>query len=266
MDRMILHEIVLHKREEVEERQRRHPLHDLKSACSDLDQKPSDFKGAISSLPINLIAELKKASPSRGSFFPGPFEPQALAKELVEAGASALSILTDERFFQGNDSYLSQVRRVTEAPLLRKEFILDEYQIYEARLLGADAVLLIASILSPAQLKDFVSLIEGKLSMTALVETHNREELEKALLSQASCIGVNNRDLKTFRCDLNTTLSLAPLIPSEKVLVSESGIFTREDVLFLQRAGVKAILVGEALMKSKNRADKVRELLGYDQS
>ena len=210
---------------------------------------------------LALIAEVKKASPSAGVICPD-FDPVRIAKEYEAAGAGCLSVLTDEKFFQGSLDYLRQIRAAVRLPLLRKDFIIDERQILEAIEWGADAILLIAAILTDAQLARFHALAT-EAGLAALVEVHDEEELERAVKISPPLIGVNNRNLKTFKVDLATTERLAPKIKSHgALLVAESGIHTRADVERLQRCGAGAILVGESLVKQGNIGAKVRELLG----
>jgi indole-3-glycerol phosphate synthase len=209
---------------------------------------------------IALIAEVKKASPSAGIIC-NDFDPVRIAKEYETAGANCLSVLTDERFFQGSLDYLRQIRAAVKLPLLRKDFIIDERQILEAIEWGADAILLIVSILSDGQLKKFHSLAT-EAGLAALVEVHDAAELERALKLGAELIGVNNRDLKTFTVDLGTTEKLAGKLSEEKILVAESGIHTRADVERLRKCGARAILVGESLLRGGDIGKKVRELLG----
>lgn len=209
---------------------------------------------------VALIAEIKKASPSAG-VIRADFDPVRIAGEYEAGGATVLSVLTDKSFFQGQLDYLRQIREVVQLPLLRKDFIIDELQIYEAVAAGADAVLLIAAILDDAQLKAYRQLA-GQLKLAALVEVHDERELARALDAGAEIIGINNRNLKTFQVDLATTEKLAVQIPAGKIIVAESGIRTRQDVTRVAAAGVHAILVGESLMRSDNIAGKVKELLG----
>jgi indole-3-glycerol phosphate synthase len=209
---------------------------------------------------IALIAEVKKASPSAGIICKD-FDPVKIAKEYEAAGASCLSVLTDEKFFQGSLDYLRQIRAAVKIPLLRKDFIIDERQILEAIEWGADAILLIVAILTDEQLQKFHSLA-GEAGLAVLVEVHDEAELERALKISPQLIGVNNRDLKTFKVDLTTTEKLAKKIGAEKILVAESGIHSRADVERLKKCGAKAILVGESLMKNGDIKTKVRELIG----
>ena len=242
---------------------------DLKTALR-LRGDVRDFAGALRqprSAPVALIAEVKKASPSAGVICPD-FDPVRIAKEYEAAGASCLSVLTDEKFFQGSLDHLRQIRKAVKLPLLRKDFIIDDRQILEAIEWGADAILLIVAILSDAHLERFHSLaVEAGLA--ALVEVHDETELERALAIDAQLIGVNNRDLKTFKVDLATTERLSrrltagdPAVPSGTMLVAESGIHTRADVERLARCGAKVLLVGESLMRHGNIRAKVKELLG----
>jgi len=214
---------------------------------------------AINRLPCSIIAEVKRRSPSKGRIR-GDFDPLKIAALYQENGAVAVSVLTDEEFFGGHRTYLSAIREVVDIPLLRKDFIIDPYQIYETRALGGDALLLIASLLE-GQLEEYIHLAQ-KVGLATLVEVHTREELEKALAADAEIIGINNRDLKTFSTDLRITLELAPSIPEDRIVVSESGINTREDIETLMQAGVHSFLVGEALMRAEDIGRKLRELLG----
>ncbi len=220
---------------------------------------PRDFLGALGGRGPRIIAEVKKASPSKGVIRPD-FDPVDLAAEYEKNGAAALSVLTEEKFFLGKLEYLSLIRERSALPLLRKDFILDELQVYEARAAGADAVLLITDILGPGRLEDLISLVD-ELYMTPLVEVHDEAGLERAVSAGARLIGINNRDLKTFRTDISTTERLAPLVPEGTSIVSESGINTPEDIKRLMKCGVKAFLVGEALAREKNAGKKLRELL-----
>jgi indole-3-glycerol phosphate synthase len=214
-----------------------------------------------------LIAEVKKASPSAGVIRPD-FDPVAIARQYEAAGADCLSVLTDEKFFQGSLEYLKQIRQAVELPLLRKDFIIDARQILEAIEWGADAILLIVAILKDEQLKHFHSLARAA-GLASLVEVHDESELDRAMAVGAELIGVNNRDLKTFKVDLATTECLAarlfspsPVTRNPSLLVAESGIHTRADVERLARYGASAILVGESLMRHTDIKTKVRELLG----
>ena len=235
-----------------------------------LSPPPRDFIAALRDAPgVALIAEVKRASPSRGLLRPR-FDAVRLATDYLRHGADAISILTDARYFQGKLEFIPQIdaalqaereRRGKPCPLLRKDFILEPYQVYEARAAGADALLLIAACLKEKVLADLLALTR-KLGMAALVEVHTRAELERVLPLQPRLIGVNNRDLRTFRVNPDTCLALRPLIPPGICVVAESGIRTRADVQRLAKAGVDAVLVGEAIVRQKNVAAKVRELSG----
>ena len=257
---MILDSIVAHKREELRRDKERTPLQTLKRRIPNLP--PTRDFGAALAAPgaVNLIAEVKRRSPSKG-VIREDFEPVEIAKIYAQNGASAISVLTDNRFFGGDLSYLSRIRAAVGLPLLRKDFTIDEYHVYQARAAGADAVLLIAAILTPEQLREFIG-IAGRLNLGALVEVHTQAELEIALDVGAEIIGINNRDLKTFHTDVATSFRLRKSIPDDKIVVSESGIHTREDVVRLGEANVNAILVGESLMRSTDIGEKMRELIG----
>lgn len=259
---MILDEICEHKKIEVAAAMARRPLAQVKEWAKDAP-KPRDFRHALRGDRIRLIAEVKRASPSRGTLLQG-MEVAKLASIYEECGAAAISVLTDEKFFRGSMDDLIAVRRTVKLPCLRKEFIIEPYQIYEARVATADAILLIVRILTDSQLREYRELAES-LGMGVLVECHDAEEVRRALDSGASIIGVNNRDLQTFHVDLNTTLNLRKLIPGGKILVAESGIFTREHVRTLENSGVDAMLVGESLVTSGDVRAKMRELLGRDE-
>ena len=260
MAESILDEIVASKRREVGVARRRIPLDELEHQA--VEAPPvRDFRAALSGPgPIRLIAEVKKASPS-AKVIREDFDPVGIARTYQAHGASCLSVLTDAPYFQGHLSYLARVRASVAIPLLRKDFIIDEYQVVEARLAGADAVLLIAEILDDAQL---VALRERALSfgMAALVEFHDEANLARVLASGADLVGVNNRDLRRFVTDLDRTLRLRDQIPPHVTLVSESGIRTRHDVERLEAAGVSAVLVGETLMRADDIGLAVEQLLG----
>lgn len=210
---------------------------------------------------LGLIAEVKKASPSKGLIRPD-FNPVELAKKYEQAGTDCMSVLTDRDYFQGSSEYLSDIRRHVNVPLLRKDFIIDERQIYEARLIGADAVLLIAAILDDNQLQQFLEL-SASLGLDALVEVHDRIEMERALsIGTAKLVGINNRNLKTFETSLGTTEALAAMVPKDVTLISESGIATREDIQYLSQVGAKGVLIGETFMRQTEVDQAVIDLLG----
>jgi indole-3-glycerol phosphate synthase len=209
---------------------------------------------------MGLIAEVKKASPSKG-LIREDFDPVLLAKSYQSAGADCISVLTDVTYFQGSNEYLKAVRKAVNVPLLRKDFTIDPKQIYEARLIGADAILLIAAILTTDQMKQYLTLASD-LGLDALVEVHDREELERALELDTQLIGVNNRNLKTFVTDLGTTEELIQFIPSGKTVVSESGISTVQDMTYLQQIGSQAVLIGEHFMRQPIVEQAVHDLMG----
>jgi indole-3-glycerol phosphate synthase len=255
----ILDQIIADKRDEVEAAKLAVPLPELKRESEDAPQARS-FSDALKRPGIGLIAELKKASPSRG-LLRADFDPVGLAAAYRDAGAAAISVLTDEKHFQGS---LSHLRAVSEAlpagpSLLRKDFLFDEYQVYEARYYGADAILLITAVLEDDDLRTLIALAKS-LAMDALVEVHDDRELDRAIASGAKIIGINNRDLRTFEVDLATTERLAPLVPPDKTIVAESGIFMRDDVRRLKACGVDAVLIGEALVTAEDPGAKIREL------
>ncbi len=257
----ILDEIVTAKRVELAEAKRAAPLAEVQQAAAE-QPRPLNLSGSLIGGGIRLIAEVKKASPSRGLLSPD-FDPVRLAETYVSNGAAAISCLTDPRF-QGELAHLSAIKQSGASgrtPVLRKDFIFDPYQIYEARAAGADGILLIVAILEPSQLKDLLETAQS-LWMQCLVEVHHEAELETAVEEGADIIGINNRDLHTFTTDLAVTQRLAPLVPRGKVMVSESGIFTRDDLRLLNRSRVNAVLVGEALVTAPDVAAKVRELSG----
>ena len=254
----ILDKIVAEKREEVEQRKKSVPLSSLMERIA--QQRTSlDFAGALGGGGIKLIAEIKKASPSRGVLCP-EFDPVALARSYVRGGAAAISVLTEENYFQGSIDHLIAVREEVNIPVLRKDFILDPYQVYEAAAYGADALLLIAAILSQQQLEELLALSRS-LGLNCLVEVHDEREVARAISSGAEVIGINNRDLSTFAVDLDNTARLRPLIPQERIVVSESGIKSRGDVEKLKEWGVNAVLVGETLVTAVDIPARMKELM-----
>jgi indole-3-glycerol phosphate synthase len=257
----ILDEIVRKKRERLNDAKSRLSIQGLKTKIGERG-KPRDFKAAIQRLPgetIKLIAEIKKASPS-GGVIRNNFDPVALAKIYEEKKANAVSILTEEDYFQGNLFYLSEGRKVLTKPLLRKDFIFDEYQIYESRAHEADAVLLIAALLEKNQAVEYLQLA-GELGMSVLFEVHDFKELEMALSADPEIIGINNRNLKTLNIDINTTFQLLREIPPGKIVVSESGIRTSGDVRKLAHGGIDAMLIGTSFMEADDISGIIEELL-----
>ena len=254
----MLDRIIIQKGEEVELRKKSMPLSSLKESIAQR-QMPLDFALALGGDHTRLIAEVKRASPSRGILCPD-FAPVELAKSYAQGGAAAISVLTEANYFDGSIDHLAAIREEIRLPLLRKDFIFDPYQVYESRAYGADALLLIVAILSQEQLEELLWLSQN-LSLSCLVEVHNQAEVERALLSQAKIIGINNRNLDTLDVDINTTQQLRPLIPRGKIVVSESGISSRGDIEKLKGWGVNAVLVGEALVTAADVQDKMRELI-----
>jgi indole-3-glycerol phosphate synthase len=256
---VILDQIVDSTRQTVAQLKSHTPLSRIKRLIRYQDP-PRDFAGALNGQNISLIAEVKRASPSKGWLCPN-LAASSLARIYSENGACAVSVLTEPDFFWGSFADLDAVHTEIKEPVLCKDFIVDRYQIYKARAHGADAVLLIAAILTQKELQNLLETTHS-LGMSALVEVHNRPELEKALKCSPRIIGLNNRNLADFNVDLGTTLKLRPMVPKDILVVSESGIHTRDDVLTLREASVDAILVGEALVTSPNPAAKIAELLG----
>lgn len=255
----ILDRIVEKKRERIVEAKSRLPLSGLKSMISSA-APARDFAGAIRKTDrIKLIAELKKASPSKG-ILRGDFDVQSIAK-IYNDEADAMSVLTEQDYFRGGLENISLAKSVSVRPALRKDFIIDEYQIYEARAFGADALLLIECLLEAGRAKEFMQLSES-MGMAVLFEVHDMKGLESALKLDAKIIGINNRDLQAMTIDIETTFKLKSDIPAGKIIVSESGIKSRSDVLRLQSAGVDAVLVGTSLMRSADIRSKIRELMG----
>ena len=254
----MLSEIIAKKRKEVEQKKKSLPLSTLKERIARREAS-LDFAHALSGVSIRLIAEVKQASPSRGLLCPN-FNPIALAKTYAQGGAAAISVLTEANYFQGSIEHLAAIREAVRLPLLRKDFIFDPYQIYESAAYGADALLLIVAILSQEQLEELLSLSQS-LGLSCLVEVHNESEVERALLSGAKIIGINNRDLNTLTVDISTTRRLRPLIPLERIVVSESGISSRGDIQKLKEWGVNAALVGEALVTAGDIPTKMKELI-----
>jgi indole-3-glycerol phosphate synthase len=256
----ILERIVEARRASVAHRKRVLPDVALQLAVEKKVAPPRNFPAALARAgKINIISELKKASPSRGVIREG-YAPAVLAASLEEAGAAALSVLTEEDFFSGSLGDLKEASRVTKIPILRKDFIVDPWQVWETRAAGADSFLLIAAVLNDAELRELLELGRA-LKMEALVEVHAREELERALEAGARIIGVNNRDLRDFQVHLETSLGLADAIPEECIAVTESGLRTHDDLLRLQRAGFDAFLIGEHVMQSADPAVALRALL-----
>jgi len=255
---MILDRIVADKKEELKDTMARLPLRELKAMARDV-WPTHDFAAAlIDPNRVSIIAEVKKASPSKG-LIRADFDPVRIAQVYEQNGARALSVLTEKRYFMGELSYLKAIRRSVELPLLRKDFLFDEYQVYEARVNGADAFLLIASILDVGRLHDLYML--GKdLGLEVLAEAHDEADLEKVLEAGFSVVGINNRDLKTFKVDIKTTERLMKDIPYDRVVVAESGISTEDDMRYLKKIGADAALIGEAFMRERDFGKKLKGL------
>ncbi|MDD3883891.1 MAG: indole-3-glycerol phosphate synthase TrpC [Gallionella sp.] len=249
----ILNKILYVKAQEVRSALSVKPFPQLRAEAAEMSA-PRDFVGAIrdriAAGQAAVIAEIKKASPSKG-VIRADFHPAQIAASYARHGAACLSVLTDESFFQGSAEYLREARAACELPVLRKDFIVDEYQIWQARAMGADAILLIASALTPGQMKAFEALAD-KLGMAVLVEVHDGDELELALQLKTPLIGINNRNLRTFEVSLQTTLDLLPQIPADRIVVTESGIFTGDDVRRMRGHNVHTFLVGEAFMRAED--------------
>jgi indole-3-glycerol phosphate synthase len=259
----ILQRILRRKAEEVAERRAARPLAGLQARVADL-APPRGFGAALrrrldAARPA-VIAEIKKASPSRG-VLRVDFRPAEIAASYEGGGAACLSVLTDRDFFQGDDDCLRQARAACALPVLRKDFVIDAYQIYESRLLGADCILLIVAALDDARLQEF-SALAARLDLDVLVEVHDAAELQRALRLDTPLIGINNRDLRSFDTRLETTLDLLPAIPADRVVVTESGIHTAEDVARLRERGVNAFLVGEAFMRAPDPGLELKQLFG----
>lgn len=257
----ILKKIIQRKSEEIVERMTRVPLQEQMARA----REASPVRGFVGHIKQTLatghaavIAEIKKASPSKGVMREN-FQPAEIAVSYEQGGACCLSVLTDIDFFQGSDAYLQQARQACSLPVLRKDFIIDPYQVYEARAIGADCILLIVAVLGDAQLQEFANLATH-LGMDVLVEVHDADELARTLPLNLPLVGINNRNLRTFETTLETTLSLLPRIPQDRIVVTESGIHTPADVAQMRAHHVNAFLVGEAFMKAEQPGEKLREL------
>ncbi len=257
----ILRTIMRHKAQEVLERAARVPPAELAERV----RGSGPTRGFVAALESRIrsggsavIAEIKKASPSKG-VLRADFRPADIARSYAEGGAACLSVLTDEEFFQGADRYLKQARAACDLPVLRKDFVMDPYQVYEARAIGADCILLIAACLGDAQMSELGALAT-ELGLDVLLEVHDRHELQRALALQSPLVGINNRDLRSFETRLDTTLGLLDAVPSDRIVVTESGILAPQDVALMREHGVHAFLVGEAFMRSPDPGQKLAEL------
>ncbi|MGB6977178.1 MAG: indole-3-glycerol phosphate synthase TrpC [Gammaproteobacteria bacterium] len=258
----LLTDILDYKRQEVIQRKQQLPLEVVKNRVIDAPL-PRGFLHAIrQKLAAHhpaVIAEIKKASPSKGILRQN-FDPIQIAKDYAQAGATCFSVLTDEKFFQGAASYIEQIRAICDLPILRKDFIIDVYQIYESRLIGADGILLIVAALNDQQLQEFSQLAQT-LKLDVLVEIHEADELQRALKLSVPLLGINNRNLRTFETHLNTTLDLLPHIPADRIVVTESGINTAADIKLMRQQGVEVFLIGESLIRAERPGEKLAELI-----
>lgn len=264
---MILDEIAAKTRERVAANKEQIPLERLKRQVAEMPvhrvpDKPYLFERALGREGISFICEVKKASPSKG-VIAERFPYEDIATEYEQAGADAISVLTEPYYFQGSDAYLEAIRKKVQIPLLRKDFTVDEYMLYEAKRIGADAVLLICAILSEAQLSEYAQIAD-ELGLSALVEAHDEREVEMALRAKARIIGVNNRNLKDFTVDIDNSVRLRQMVPPEILFVSESGMKTRADIARLEENGTNAVLIGETFMRSEDKAGMLLQLAGGD--
>ncbi len=257
----ILDEIAEKTKERVAQAKAVKPLEEVKKEALSMDSNTGfPFEHAIKEGSLSFICEVKKASPSKG-VIAEEFPYVEIAKEYDKGGASAISVLTEPHYFMGANEYLTEIKKNVSIPVIRKDFTVDEYMIYEAKVIGADAVLLICAILSDTQLKEYIKIADS-LGLTALVEAHDEEEVKRALAAGARLVGVNNRDLKTFTVDIRNSLKLRPLVPENVTFVSESGIRSEEDIHELAVNGVDGVLIGETMMRAdKNRIDTLHSLL-----
>ena len=256
----ILSQLADHARKRVTRAQRKVPLEEITRQALSLPKGSFDFENALEKPGISFICECKKASPSRGVIAPD-FPYLQIAREYETAGADCISVLTEPKWFLGSDEYLKEIAETVSIPCLRKDFTVDEYQIYQAKVLGASAVLLICSLLTENQMKEYISICD-KLGLSALVETHNEGEVQMALNAGARMIGVNNRNLKDFSVDTDNSRRLRELIPPDVLFVSESGVQTAADVAALRNIGADAVLIGETLMRAADKKAKLAELRG----
>jgi indole-3-glycerol phosphate synthase len=257
-----LKEIVIKKKEKILLAKQQFPEEDLKAKVQNLAPTRPFLEAINKPRQISLISEIKRQSPSSG-IIRQDFHPQEIAKIYQDSGAQAISVLTEEDYFGGSITYINEIKNLVELPILRKDFILEPYQIYESRYFGLDAILLIADLLSKEKIIELVGLADS-LGLDCLVEVHTEKELKKALsLKEVTLIGINNRDLHTLEVDFKTTEKLFPLIPKDKVVVVESGIKTYQDVLFLKILGVNAVLIGEAILEAEDIKKKIEEIMGW---
>lgn len=260
---MILDEIISHKQREVQQLKKQVSIKDYEKQIETAEYTSFSLKEALTCnrKRVHIIAEIKKASPSKG-IINEAFPYLEIAKAYEEGGADALSVLTEEKYFKGSNTYLSEIKKVVNKPIIRKDFIIDEIQIYEAKAIGADAILLIVAVLPLNVIKAYIKLAHS-LGLDALVETHNEEEVKVALESGAQIIGINNRNLNNFEVNLQTTETLIGLIPQDKLVVSESGIHTVEDIKRLRKANCNAFLIGESMMRANNPIEVLESFKKY---
>jgi len=256
---MILDQILAAKRKEVARLKEIGSISVFERLVKDLPPT-RDFSSALTGSPCSIIAEIKRRSPSRGALC-ADFDVPGIARIYEANGAAAISVLTDRDFFGGDGAFIAQVKRVSSLPVLRKDFIIDPYQVYETKILGGDALLLIAGLFENSELKKLTRLARS-LDLSVLVEVHTEAEAQMAAAAGAGIIGINNRDLKTFKTDIRTSIRLAPMIPPDRIAISESGIGKRADIELLMEAGIRAFLVGETLMRAGDMGAKLRELMG----
>ena len=259
----VLTRILARKKEEVREQKDKVSLIDLKKMAEDSDSPRGFYQALMAKIEAGkpaVIAEIKKASPSRG-VLRIDFDPSLIATSYANAGAACLSILTDQDFFQGDNQHIIQAKDACQLPVLRKDFMIDPYQVYESKVIGADCILLIVSALSDSQLQEMTEIAK-ELDIDILVEVHNREELERGLVLRTPLIGINNRDLHTFDTDLNTTINLLADVFPDRTVITESGIHSKEHVSLMRKHGVNAFLVGEALIAADDPGEKLNELFG----
>ena len=257
----ILDELAEYAKQRVEKQKKKLSLDEIKKFALSLPKGDFSFEKALKKDDIAFICECKKASPSKGIIAEN-FPYLQIAKDYETAGADCISVLTEPKWFLGSDEYLKEIANAVSIPCLRKDFTVDEYMIYQAKLLGASAVLLICSILSESQLKEYIAVCE-MLGLSALVEVHDESEIQTALQSGAKIIGVNNRNLKDFSVDTQNSGNLRKLVPNDIIFVSESGVKTSEDVQTLRNIGANAVLIGETLMRAENKSQKLAELRGH---
>lgn len=258
----ILDELAEYALYRVSEAKKIHPLEEVKKKALDMPKGSFEFENALKKPGISFICECKKASPSKGLIAPD-FPYLEIAKEYENAGADCISVLTEPKWFLGDDRYLQEITEAVKTPCIRKDFTVDEYMIYEAKLLGASAVLLICSILPTETIKEYIGICD-ELGLSALVETHDEQEVKMAIEAGARIIGVNNRNLKDFSVDTGNSRKLREIIPENVIFVSESGVRSAEDIALLKEIGADAVLIGETLMRAEDKKAKLKELKGND--